>query len=253
MKKGRRLRELNAPREPGISRLAKIPIKENGDPLIDLCKEYPELVVTACPTYIRKTVADMLEKARASLPEGMRLKVHTALRTLEMQTNGYWNHYKNLQEKHPVWPEAILRREANKFWHPPDVPKAPPGHCTGGAADVGLIDSNGDAIDVTSVTKKGATSQPTFALYLTPEAKRNRAILIKAMTDAGFSNCYDEWWHWSYGDCGWAARLGFPEAIYGFLTEYPEEVYQQVEERKRQREEEERRKKEEEAAKSEGE
>jgi D-alanyl-D-alanine dipeptidase len=232
------LREPHSPREPGISRLAKIPIRDNGEPLVDLCRECPDLVVTACPTYVRKSVAEMLNRAQSALPAGVRLKVHTALRTTEMQRNGYWSHYKNLQEKHPEWPKAILRREANKFWHPPDVPQAPPGHCTGGAVDVGLLNAEGESMDVTSVARKKADAQPTYALHLTPEAKANRDLLIRVMSEAGFSNCYDEWWHWSYGDCGWAARLGFPEAIYDWVTDLPDEVLLQVEEMKRRREEE---------------
>jgi D-alanyl-D-alanine dipeptidase len=233
------LREPNAPREPGITRLTKIPIRDNGEPLVDLCRECPGIVVSACPTYARRSIAGMLNHAQSLLPEGIKLRVHTALRTTEMQSNGYWGHFKSLQEKHPEWPKSIVRREANKFWHPPDVPKAPPGHCTGGAVDVALLDAEDNRIDVTSVAKEGADAQPTYALHLTPVAKANRALLIRVMTEAGFSNCYDEWWHWSFGDCAWAVRLGFPEAIYGWVTELPDGVLKQIEEAKRRKEEEE--------------
>ncbi len=235
------MREPNSPREPGITRLTRIPIRDNGEPLVDLCAACPELLVTASPTYVRERVAEMMQTAQRLLPEGMRLKVHTALRTTEMQTNGYWNHYRSLEEKHPTWPKAIVRREANRFWHPPDVPKAPPGHCTGGAVDVGLVDAEGNAVDVTSVTKKGASAQATYALHLTPEAKANRHLLIRVMTESGFSNCYDEWWHWSYGDCAWAVRHSQPEACYGWVTDLPPGVYEQLEEARLRREEEERR------------
>ena len=40
-------------------------------------------------------------------------------------------------------------------------------------------------------------------------------ILVDAMLGAGFSNCRDEWWHYSYGDAGWAVRMGFDECFYG--------------------------------------
>lgn len=228
----------HSPREPGISRLTSIPIRDNGEELVDLCHECPDILVVACPTYTRMSVAEMLNHAQSLLPPGIRLRVHTALRTTEMQSNGYWNHYKNLQEKHPTWPKSILRREANKFWHPPDVPKAPPGHCTGGAVDVNLVDEEGNSLDVTSVSVEGADPQPTYAFHLTEEARANRELLIKVMTEAGFSNCYDEWWHWSYGDCAWAVRLGLPEALYGWVTEYPDAVLVQLEEKKRREEEE---------------
>lgn len=41
--------------------------------------------------------------------------------------------------------------------------------------------------------------------------------MFDAMTDAGFSNCRDEWWHYSYGDAGWAVRLEKPACFYGLV------------------------------------
>ncbi|MGQ9525499.1 MAG: hypothetical protein ACUVTZ_11760, partial [Armatimonadota bacterium] len=114
-------------REPGIGRLARIPIRECGEPLVDLRTECPFLVLTCRLPFVRATVANMLKAAHERLPDGWRLKVHTALRTIEEQSAGYWNHYKKLEEQHPEWPRSILRREANRFFHPPDM-KAPPGH-----------------------------------------------------------------------------------------------------------------------------
>lgn len=40
-------------------------------------------------------------------------------------------------------------------------------------------------------------------------------MLVDAMLCAGFSNCRDEWWHYSFGDAGWAVRLGFDSCFYG--------------------------------------
>jgi D-alanyl-D-alanine dipeptidase len=40
-------------------------------------------------------------------------------------------------------------------------------------------------------------------------------MLVTAMLSVGFSNCRDEYWHYSYGDAGWAVRLDQPECIYG--------------------------------------
>jgi D-alanyl-D-alanine dipeptidase len=35
-------------------------------------------------------------------------------------------------------------------------------------------------------------------------ARRNRNMLIRLMSGFGFANYRREWWHWSYGDWGWA-------------------------------------------------
>jgi len=212
-----------------------VPTVENGEPLVDLCYECPELAVTACPTFARAGIARMLNRAQARLPAGHRLRVSTALRTLQQQSDGYWGHFDKLKEKHPEWPLAILRREANKFWHPPDT-RAVPGHCTGGAVDVTILGPDGEPLDMTSPRREGRDTTPTYSAELTEAARLNRELLIRVMTEAGFSNCYDEWWHWSYGDAGWACRLGLPHAIYGMVSDPPPEAFRQIEERRLQRE-----------------
>ena len=40
-------------------------------------------------------------------------------------------------------------------------------------------------------------------------------MLHDAMVSVGFSNCRDEWWHYSYGDAGWAVRVGEQHCFYG--------------------------------------
>jgi D-alanyl-D-alanine dipeptidase len=40
-------------------------------------------------------------------------------------------------------------------------------------------------------------------------------ILVETMLSVGFSNCRDEWWHYSYGDAGWAVRMGLDSCVYG--------------------------------------
>ena len=61
-------------------------------------------------------------------------------------------------------------------------------------------------------------------LGLSPEAQQNRDILLHTLLGVGFSNCRDEWWHYSYGDAGWAVRTERNECIYGLCT-LPEELY----------------------------
>jgi D-alanyl-D-alanine dipeptidase len=230
-----RVREPHSPREPGIGRLCRVPTVDNGEPLVDLRQECPGLVVIACPTFARASIARLLNDAQALLPAGHRLRVSTALRTFEQQADGYWRHFQKLQEQHPEWPLSILRRQANKFWHPPDT-RAVPGHCTGGAVDVTLLGPDGEPLDMTSARREGRSTDATYSADLTETARAHRALLIRVMTLAGFSNCYDEWWHWSYGDAGWASRLNRPHALYGKVAEVPAPALRQIEERRRERE-----------------
>jgi D-alanyl-D-alanine dipeptidase len=209
------------PKEPGIGRLNRIPILECGEAMICLDNLSPRLQVKLAPIpWVRETVAEMLLAAAMSLPENLALVVFTGFRSLAMQARSYRLFRASLRREHPSWPEAILRRETNRFFHPPDV-AAPPGHSTGGAVDAKLAYLNGRVLDSFSTTRPEEKSWATFYPYLTPRARENRAVLYEAMLSAGFSNCPEEWWHYSFGDSGWAARLGEPYAIYGAVIDIP--------------------------------
>ena len=58
-----------------------------------------------------------------------------------------------------------------------------------------------------------------FSKKIPEYIQKNREILFKAMKKAGFSNYSKEWWHWSYGDRGWAMRENKKFAIYGTVPE----------------------------------
>jgi len=181
-----------------------------------------------CPIpWARKTAAEMLAEAAAHLPEGIFLVVGTALRSLKMQAKSYRRYSRILRRRHPDWPPGVLRREANRFLHPPDS-ISPPGHCTGGAFDVVLAYANGRQVDTFSSTIPEARTWATFYPHLTPKARANRALLYTVMIEAGFTNCYEEWWHYSYGDTGWAARAGKPCAIYGLPTDLSPTLLQSI-------------------------
>jgi D-alanyl-D-alanine dipeptidase len=188
------------------------------EPLVDIRRECPRVDLTeyVCP-YLRRTAAAMLNAAQDSLPAGYRLRVGTALRTLAMQRHGWDHYFQRMREEHPQWPLSALRRATNKYFAPYDQ-KAPPGHCTGGAVDVGLLGPDGEALDLTSPTK-GWDGAYTWSDKLSSEAKANRMVMVEAMLGAGFSNCRDEFWHYSYGDSAWAVRVGESECPYGWT--YP--------------------------------
>ena len=204
-----------------IAALNRIPITEYAlplserEPLVDIRAACPNVVLSehVCP-YLRVRVAEMLNRAQDSLPSGYRLKVGTALRTLSMQRSGWDGAFKRHQEAHPDWPLSALRRATNKY-HAPYDQKAPPGHCTGAATDVGLLDPDGVALDMIAPTE-GWQAAATWSEKIGPEAKRSRMLMVEAMLGAGFSNCRDEYWHYSWGDSAWAVRHGEKECPYGW-------------------------------------
>jgi D-alanyl-D-alanine dipeptidase len=168
----------------------------------------------------------MLERATHELPEGIFLGVIDAWRPLARQKRIYewvWNCAK---EAFPDRNHNALRRTVCRWVAPVDQ-KAPPGHCTGAAVDVWLVDENNEQVDVTSPWDRYGAA-PTYTLGLSQHAQANRDMLVKAMLSVGFSNCRDEWWHYSYGDAGWAVRMGFDTCHYGNIN-LSEDLYRMEE------------------------
>src|SRR5262249_25465376 len=71
----------------------RVPMRDNGERLIDPCTLQPEISVAAHPSHgrgrgsclVRETVARMLAKAQAALPRGYRLQIIEGYRSLEIQ------------------------------------------------------------------------------------------------------------------------------------------------------------------------
>lgn len=224
-----------------ITQLDRIHIRECGEPLVHLAKACPKLLLAPRPgkpetRYIRATVAEMLNRAQGLLPAGYRLLIFDAYRSATGQELLYERITARLRAEHPDWPLAVLRREANRYVHPPHA-KTPPPHSTGGAVDLTVVGPDGRPLDMIApfrdpeneaavgmgLLNARETSPyarfPDLAHTDTPRihesARRNRRLLIDVMTAVGFTNYPGEWWHWSYGDSGWALRTGRDTAIYG--------------------------------------
>lgn len=219
-------RSLGRP-EP-ISALNRIAELESGEPLVDIYDYLPGMSMARPHVipYVRKRVAEMVADAQTRLPEGIFLSLIEGWRPIERQQRIYDFMWRSAQEAFPHRNHAALRRTVCR-WVAPTNQKAPPGHCTGGAVDVQLVDSNGDMLDVVSPFDRHAAAR-TYTLGLSEEAKRNRMTLVEAMLAAGFSNCRDEWWHYSYGDAGWAVRSGRQECFYGLIRLDPD-LYAEME------------------------
>lgn len=211
-----------------IRALNKIPEFENGDPLVDMRSAAPSLKYFRPQTimYCRAKVAQMAERAAQSLPSGYFLGLVEAWRPIERQQRifDYW--FGAAKRANPDFSYAQLRRVACR-WAAPTDQKAPPGHCTGAALDVWLVNEKGEPYDVISPFVKVQAAR-TYTLGLSDEALKNRMILVEAMLAQGFSNCRDEWWHYSFGDAGWAVRLAKPECCYG-LIHLEKELYEESE------------------------
>lgn len=219
-------RSLGRP-EP-IAALNRIPERDNGEPLVDL-REFAPCAKLARPQvipYVRKTVAEMVGRAARNVPEGTTLGIVEGWRPIQRQQRIYDFMWESAVEAFPHRDRAALRRTVCR-WVAPTDQKAPPGHCTGAAVDVHLLDEEGETIDVWSPHDRHEAAR-THVLGLDERAMFYRRALYEAMTREGFSNCRDEWWHYSYGDAGWAVRTEQPTCFYGLVTMEPE-LYEELE------------------------
>lgn len=207
-----------------VTLLRRVPIVECGEEMVDFLALCPGLLLDAPrfhyrrETLLRRTVAAKLCQANRCLPSGYQLAVVEGWRPPHIQRRMYrmiWNWFK---EKHPEWSDVQLKRVVNRF-SAPDNTRVPPPHTTGGALDVMLADASGKALDHHApFAADDPRSFPFAAPGLSESARNVRAILSEAMLSVGLTNYPSEYWHWSYGDQGWAYRGGYSNAIYGRVT-----------------------------------
>ncbi len=200
-----------SPAEP-VSALRRIPIRECGEPLVDFRDVCPRLILAEAvfeyrrATLVRESVAAGLNRAIDVLPNGVHLGIIEGWRPGYIQRRMWLTSWLRFQKLHPDWSEVQLKRITNRYVAPPDA-QVPPPHSTGGAVDVMLVDAAGHRLDHHSPFRL-FDPQTYMALPkgLSETAARNRAILREAMLAGGLTNYPSEWWHWSFGDQGWAYR-----------------------------------------------
>jgi len=208
-------------REP-IAALNRVAIAENHEPLVEIADgEGGILVRPDRRVWVRATLAGMLRRAQQSLPTGLHLYLSEGYRSLERQRAIYERFRAEWRERRPDWPRNILQRYVYRFVAPPHE-KSPPGHCTGGAIDLSLVDDTGEEIDFVSPRGLKIANAPTWSEDISPTVRTNRELLFETMEGQGLKNYPQEWWHYSFGDSGWAVRTGRKTCFYGALDPPPE-------------------------------
>ena len=212
-----------SPAEP-ITALRHVRIVECGEPLVDFMAVCPDILLDRPrfeyrrETLLRKTVAEKLCEANRRLPTGFRLAVVEGWRAPHIQKRMYLAVWERFRAANPDWSFVKLKRVVNRYTAPLDA-WVPPPHSTGGAVDIILTNSDGKPKDHTSpFDHYDSKCYAFFAPGLSDAAKYTRQLISDAMTPTGLTNYPSEYWHWSYGDQGWAYRGGHPHAIYGSIS-----------------------------------
>ncbi len=164
--------------------------------------------------FLRKTVAEMLQKVASSLPSDWKLLVIAGHRPLGVQQSLYDYVYAKLRMQHPKLADDVVATMTRMYVADPSR-KSPP-HCCGSAVDVNVLDTKTNSLvdfgsPVNTDSKKSHIHHPKTSAA----AYQNRLTLLRAMLNAGFSSLHSEWWHFSYGDQNWAAFYNRSNAIYG--------------------------------------
>lgn len=156
---------------------------------------------------VRSSVAARLNDAEERLPEGYSIKLLEGWRGETEQRAIRAAAREAVLAQNPSLSGEALDRAIARF------AAGESGHKTGGAVDVRLL-FHGEPVSCGSEYLEFGPGTASFS-RLAPEAARNRTLLHRAMQEAGFANYPAEWWHFSYGDCLWAAYRGKSRAIYG--------------------------------------
>ena len=204
--------------------LDAVTIEDNGEPLVDFLEICDSDKLVFSPTHpvfdfprvhlLRRSVAAMICRAAQSLPDGLRLQIVEGYRPIAVQHAMFAHSLEQARQKMPGADERAIGIEAGRYSAPPDATTPPP-HLTGGAVDLEIIGAEGVRLDFTSPFDLLDNSHAAFdAPGLSAEARKNRDLLKSVLEPTGLTNYADEWWHWSYGDNGWALRVKAPHAIY---------------------------------------
>lgn len=216
----RHLQKKPSTHEP-VTQLRYVPIVESFEPLVNYLEMSPRIVVGKGrwiyqrETMLRLSVAEKLAAAANALPSGYTMAVVEGWRPPHIQKRMYLGAWNRWKERHPDYSDAALRRLVNRFTAPPNR-RVPPPHTTGGAVDLWLADADGNPLDhIGPFELSNRRAYPFDAKGLGEDAIRHRRILAEALLPTGITNYPSEYWHWSYGDQGWAYRGGHPHALYG--------------------------------------
>ncbi|MGM0421275.1 MAG: M15 family metallopeptidase [Bacillota bacterium] len=230
--------KIAALKEVSWQKIGEIPIREFGEELIPASYIPGKIIVRPAyfiegipgsfpECYVRRSVLDKLIQAAEYLEPSYKFILFDSWRPYKIQKKLFELYLHKLKKEHPHLDEDTLKKKAGKYVAPPSQdPAAPSPHSTGGAVDISIVDGRGrllnmgtkfDATNERSSTryyenlhrKKGKLNQ-VEKLYL-----NNRRLLYNVMTEVGFTNYPEEWWHYDFGNQSWAYFSDKETAFYG--------------------------------------
>jgi zinc D-Ala-D-Ala dipeptidase len=231
---------MNRPILPPSGRVdwSSVMTRESGEPLMPVSRVLssqirctPQYRIRGVPhsldcCYCRQGVAHKLAQMSDWLHTlNLTLIVWDAWRPVTVQKALYDAYKERLRHEHPNVSEDELDAKTRRFVAFPSCdPARPSPHLTGGAVDVTLGDAAGrellmgtgfDDFSDCAATRYYEVLQAQRSLAEQELGfLRSRRLLVHLMTQAGFMNYPEEWWHYDFGNRRWAAQTSQP-ALYG--------------------------------------
>jgi len=214
----------------------QIPIHESGEKLVALSHFADKMRLRIEPMYfrqgifgaipeiyVRESVFLKIEKALGIMPKNMELVIWDGWRPLATQQALFDVFKSRISTDMPnLSEEELLNRTSVYVSLPSSDPQKPSPHSTGGAVDLTVAYRGGDLLemgtDYDDFSEKARTVFFELDNSVLTKSKidwrENRRLLYAIMTEAGFTNYPEEWWHFDYGDQFWASISSSQHALY---------------------------------------
>lgn len=165
--------------------------------------------------FMREGAVEKIIRASEVLPSSYKLIIFDAFRPLTVQNSLFDDFKRKLREVNPTKREEDLTALTEVYVSLPSYDSLKPSpHSTGGAVDLSIV-KDGELVDMgTSFDSFDVSSRTDFFATINPSIHTNRNMLYCVMSEAGFANYPEEWWHYDYGNQFWGF-LKDTSAIYG--------------------------------------
>ncbi len=168
---------------------------------------------------VRTYIYNLLLEAKQYLPSDYYFMIYEAFRPKSAQI-ALWD--KVVIEKSQELPNLDTNSQefidiCNVFVANPH--KQGSGHQSGAAVDVSLVNGQKKEYDMGGIVRGFGKEALTNCSSINAEAKKNREILYRALSQVGLVNYPSEWWHYSFGDRLWARLTGSNIAIFANLEQ----------------------------------
>lgn len=205
--------------------LPTISIQENNCELISLIESGFNLVFEPSikknyKYMVREAVFEKIGRISKLLDkEDKKLIIRSVWRSFDHQRLLWNNKVAFLQKEHPDKQLEEITEFVSYFIAPENKSL----HSTGGAVDALIYDLKNDCV-LDFGTNNGLNIELGDKCYpyhphISPQAKRNRKLLIDLFEEEDFVVDIKEYWHFDFGDASWALEKRKEHAIYGIIKE----------------------------------